>query len=133
MRGLFLAASGLLWSIYGLYCFVDPGQLAAAAGVAASSATGTVELRAMDGGLQLAIGVLAGAAFFRPALQRPALLCLAFLCAGLFMARLGGALIALDFSSYTVMGLLFELLSAAFATRLVTAMEPAPAARPGVA
>jgi len=115
MRGLFLAASGLLWSIYGLYCFVDPGQLAAAAGVAASSATGTV------------------AAFFRPALQRPALLCLAFLCAGLFMARLGGALIALDFSSYTVMGLLFELLSAAFATRLVTAMEPAPAARPGVA
>jgi hypothetical protein len=44
---------------------------------------------------------------------------LAFLCAGLFMARLLGALLGAEFSSYTAMGLLFEILSTTFATRLL--------------
>lgn len=119
MLRLFLAASALLWLPYGLLCFVAPGFLADAAGVASTSDTGTIELRAMYGGLQAALGVLAGAALFRPGLQRPALVALAFTCAGLFMARLLGALVSLEFASYTMLGLLFELLSTAFATRLL--------------
>jgi hypothetical protein len=119
MLRLFLAASALVWLPYGLFCFLAPGSLAGAAGVDATSATGTIELRAMYGGLQAAIGVLAGVGALRASLQRPALVALAFLCAGLFTARLLGALWSLDFSTYTMMGLLFELLSCTFATRLL--------------
>ena len=119
MLRLFLAASALAWLPYGLLCFVDPARLAELAGVAPTSTTGTIELRAMYGGLQAALGVLAGAAFFRPSLQRAALFALSFLCAGLFLARRVGALLSLEFSSYTVLGLLFELLSSVFATTLL--------------
>ena len=127
MLRLFLAASALLWFPYGLLCFFDPAYLAEFAGVAPISTTGTIELRAMYGGLQAALGVLAGAALFRPSLQRPALVALSFVCAGLFLARLLGALLGAEFSAYTVLGLLFELLSSTFATRLLTRV-PARAA-----
>jgi len=126
MRRLFLAASGLVWSLYGLFCFFEPSFLGEVAGVASTSTTGTIELRAMYGGLQIALGVLAGAACVRPALQRPALVTLAFLCAGLFTARLLAAVLGAEFSSYTAGGLLFELLSSVFATRLLVEL-PQPA------
>jgi hypothetical protein len=73
----------------------------------------------MYGGLQAALGVLAGVALVQPFMQRPALAALAFVCGGLFTARLLGALVGGEFSSYTAVGLLFELLSSAFATRLL--------------
>ena len=66
----------------------EPGSLAEAAGVAFQSPTGSTELRAMYGGLQIAIGALAGLAALRASLARPALLAIAFLTAGLGSARL---------------------------------------------
>lgn len=128
MLRLFLAASALIWLPYGLLCFFDPAYLAGIAGVASTSTTGTIELRAMYGGLQVALGVLAGAAFFEPSLRRPALVTLSFVCAGLFTARLLGALAGAEFSSYTVLGLLFELLSSTFATRLLVRLPERAAA-----
>ena len=128
MARVFLAASALVWFPYGLLCFLAPDLLAEIAGVASTSTTGTIELRAMYGGLQAGLGALAGAAFFRPSLQRPALLTLSYLCGGLFMARLLGALLGTEFSSYTALGLLFELLSSAFATRLLARAPQQPAA-----
>ena len=119
MLRLFLAASALIWLPYGLLCFFAPTLLAEVAGVASISTTGTIEIRAMYGGLQVALGVLAGAALFRESLQRPALFTLAFVCGGLFMARLLGAVLDTEFSSYTVGALIFELLSSTFATRLL--------------
>jgi hypothetical protein len=115
----FLGASAVIWFGYGLVCFLKPGFLAEAAGVIATTTTGTVELRAMYGGLQMALGALAGAAFVRPSLVRPALLALAFVCGGLFTTRLLGAALGASFASYTAVGLLFELLSTTFATRLL--------------
>ena len=56
MTRLFLAANALLWLPYGLYCFLVPEFLAEAAAVSATTSTGTVELRAMYGGLQAGIG-----------------------------------------------------------------------------
>lgn len=116
---IFLAISAALWLPYGLYCFANPGYLAEAAGVAAGSATGTTELRAMYGGLQVAIGALALASLLRPTLRRPALLCIAFLCAGLFTARLAGTALDGGVSAYTTMGLAFESLSLLFAAFLL--------------
>jgi len=105
---IFLAANVLLWLPYGLYCLASPGFLSEAAGVAATTATGTTELRAMYGGLQAAIGLLALAAVLRPDLQRTALVALAFLAGGLFTARVFGAFADGGLSGYTIGALVLE-------------------------
>ncbi len=124
---IFLAISAALWLPYGLYCFADPGFLEEAAGVAAGTTTGTIELRAMYGGLQAGIGTLALTAIWRETLRRPALLCIVFLCAGLALARLLGAAVAAEFSAYTIMGLLVEIGSVAFAAVVLRGGDPSPA------
>ena len=112
---IFLVLSAALWLPYGIYCFVVPEYLGEAAGVAAASTTGTIEIRAMYGGLQAAIGTLALAALFRASLRRPALVCALTLCAGLAVARLAAAIELSEFSGYTVMGLGFEVVTVAYA------------------
>lgn len=121
----FLAFSALAWLPYGLLCWLQPELLAGIAGVAAGTTTGTVELRAMYGGLQVALGVLSAAAFLRPSLRRPALIALSFVGAGLFTARGLGALLACELSGYTAGALLFELFLSVFATRLLVALPGA--------
>lgn len=105
----FLFANALLWLPYGLYCLAQPHMLAEVAGVAAVSPTGATELRAMYGGLQAAIGVLALAAALRRDLQRTALVALAFLAGGLFSARALGALVDGGLSAYTIGALVLEV------------------------
>ncbi len=123
---IFLAFSALLWLPYGLFCFFQPSYLAEVAGVAAISPTGPIELRAMYGGLEAALGALSAVAVFRPQLLRPALVALAFLCSGLFLARLLGAGLGQEVSSYTALGLAFELISAALASWLLAREGSSP-------
>jgi multidrug transporter EmrE-like cation transporter len=113
---VFLAFSGAVWLPYGVFCFFQPTFLAEAAGVTATTTTATIELRAMYGGLQFAIGSLAALAFFREPLRRPALITLAFLCAGLALSRLLGALVDAEVSAYTGSALAFEIASTGLAT-----------------
>ena len=113
-RGV-LIFSALIWLPYGLYCFFQPGVLAEAAGVVATTATGTTELRAMYGGLQTAIGALALAALVKPRLASGTLLSLVFLTGGLASARLLGFLMDGGWSSYTAGGLAFEISSCGLA------------------
>lgn len=126
---IFLALSAVLWLPYGLYCFAVPASLAEAAGVAFQSPTGSAELRAMYGGLQAAVGVLAALGALRPAWRLPALGALGFLTAGLFAARLAGLVLDGGFSSYTGMALAFESVSAAAAFLLLA--RDRPGASPG--
>jgi hypothetical protein len=109
---IFLALSALIWLPYGLYCLFVPGSLGANAGVQALSATGTTELRAMYGGLQAAIGVLALAGCLRGGVTRTALIAIGTLTAGLGSARLLGLLMDGGFTAYTGFGLGFEWTSA---------------------
>jgi uncharacterized protein DUF4345 len=105
---IFFALTALVWLPYGIFCFFQPGYLAQAAGVAATSATGTTELRAMYGGLQAGIGAFALAAALRPALVGPALIASCFLFAGLAVTRLLAAIGTGELSSYTMAGLGLE-------------------------
>jgi hypothetical protein len=105
---IFLGISALVWIPYGIYCWFQPGFLEAAAGVAATTPTGTTELRAMYGGLQVAIGALMAAALVRPSIVPAALFSTAFLCGGLGIARFAGAVADASFSAYTLSGLAFE-------------------------
>lgn len=116
---LFLGLSALLWFPYGLYCFFAPEFLAGSAGVTYVTATGVTELRAMYGGLQAAIGLLAFAGMQRPSLGRPAVIALGALTAGLGIARLLGAVNDGAWSAYTVFALGLEFGSAGWAARLL--------------
>jgi hypothetical protein len=104
----FLGFQALLFIPYGLYCLVNPGMLAGAAGVAANSTTGQIELQAMYGGLQTAVGVLCALAVFNAAYRRPTMLVLAFLFAGLAVTRVSLGLVHADFSQYTLFAMIFE-------------------------
>ena len=121
----FLAANVLIWFPYGLWCFFDPGTLAGSAGVEATTPTGVTELRAMYGGLQMSIGLLAAAGFARVSARRPALLALAFLAGGLAVSRLIGAILDDSFSAYTTGAVIFELVAALIAIRLLGREERA--------
>jgi hypothetical protein len=125
---VFLAFSAAVWLPYGVFCFFQPAFLAEAAGVTATTTTATIELRAMYGGLEFSIGLLAALAVFREPLRRPALITLAFLCAGLALSRSIGAIIHAEVSAYTGFALAFELASAGLATWfLFRKAEPAAA------
>jgi len=124
---VFFALTALVWLPYGIYCFFDPGYLAPTAGIAATSATGTIELRAMYGGLQAGVGALALAAALRPALVGPALIASCFLFAGLAVTRLIAAIVTGELSSYTAQALGLEWGSAALAVWLLR-RRAAPAA-----
>jgi len=124
----FLALETLIWLPYGIFCFFAPGFLAATAGVLATDATATTELRAMYGGLQAAIGVLTGLAFARPSLRRPALVMLLVLGTGLGVSRLLGAVLDAGFSEYTNGAIVFELATASFAAWLLSRRDPAVSA-----
>jgi hypothetical protein len=90
-------------------CFLKPGLLSEAAGVSAVSVTGTTELRAMYGGLQGAIGMLAIAAFFNPTLVNPFLVALITISAGLLLGRIAGLIMDGGYTRYTGMALGFEI------------------------
>lgn len=121
---LFLALSALLWLPYGLYCFMKPDSLAETAGVTFTTSIGSTELRAMYGGLQAAMGALAGLGALRAGFTRSALLVLAFLTAGLATARMAGLALDGGFSNYTAMGLGFEIASAVASIACIRAGRP---------
>jgi hypothetical protein len=107
-----LGLLGVMWAGYGAWCFADPALLRDAAGVASLNATGSVDLRATYGGLQIAVGVLLVAGALRAAMTRQVLLMYGVLCAGIGLARLLGARLESEWSGYTVFALCFELGSA---------------------
>jgi len=125
---IFLGLSALVWLPYGIYCFLVPTSLGAAAGVAFSTPTGSTELRAMYGGLEAALGALCAIALLRPALVRPAVVALGFLAAGLASARAAGVALDGELSSYTAMALALEVPTAAIAFFLL-AREGSPRMR----
>ena len=121
---IFLALSALIWLPYGLLCFFQPSGLAESAGVTFTTATGATELRAMYGGLEIAIGALALAGVLRAALAHQALVLLLVACAGLGGARLIGVAIDGGLSSYTGMALALELGTVALTAWLLRRRAP---------
>ncbi len=104
----FLAYLALVWTPYGAYCFLNPAILESFAGVAAQNATAAVELRAMYGGLQIAVGLSALLALLRPAFVAHALYLQLFVVGGLALSRSLAAAIDGHISGYTIGALAFE-------------------------
>ena len=117
---IFLGLEAVLFIPYGLYCLVNPGFLAEAAGVTATSITGTIEIQAMYGGLEAALGVLCALGAMRLSMRRPALIALLFCFSGLAIPRVTLALMHGDMSSYTVSAMILEVGSAVCAFYLLS-------------
>jgi hypothetical protein len=124
---IFLGINAIIWLPYGLYLVFQPGFLEGAAGVAATTVTGQIELRAMYGGLQAAIGALCARALLDERYARPALVMLAFAAGGLFLARLTGTVVAGDVSTYTGTALGLESTLTVVSTWLLIKRESAAA------
>jgi hypothetical protein len=116
---IFLALSALVWLPYGLWCFARPEILAELAGVTATTTTAVAELRAMYGGLQMAIGVLAVIGLARPALRRGLVMTFGVLTGGLGIARLLAVFLGAGVSSYTGGALVLEFGSVVWVTALL--------------
>lgn len=114
-----LVVLGAAFFPYGLYCFAVPGFLGDAAGVIATTPTGTVEIRAMYGGLQAAFGLFLLAAARDPRLTLAGLAATAFVMPGLASARLLGAALGAGLSTYTIGALVFEIGSSALAVSML--------------
>ena len=110
---IFLGGMGLVFAGYGLVCLFVPATLADLTGMGLASEVAEVEVRAMYGGLQFAVGALALAAALRPELERTALITFCFLFAGLAGGRLFGIVLASDAGSYNLAACAFELASLA--------------------
>ena len=103
---LFVLAAG--WVPFGLYCFLFPEALTDISGIQATQAAAVTELRAMYGGVQIAVGLSALLGGLRLLALDKALLVQIVALGGLGVARLGGALITGDASAYTLGALGFE-------------------------
>lgn len=109
---VFLWFAAIGWIGYGLYCLFVPSTLTTFAGLSPTTLTAEVEIRAMYGGLQTAVGVVAAIGALYPRRTEGVLLTLSCLYLGLCLTRTGSALILGDASVYTLGAASFEGLSA---------------------
>ena len=109
---VYLLILAVVFIAYGLYCLVFPEVLSGPAGVSATTLTGTIELQAMYGGLQTAVGVLCLFGALNMQMRNTALQALLFIFVGLGVPRLTLALVNGDFSGYSLGAAVFEVASA---------------------
>jgi hypothetical protein len=110
-----LFANALVWLPYGLLCLLRPSTLADVAALGLASPTAIVEVQAMYGGLEIAIGVLALWGALRPRSAEAAIWSLFLLYCGLVGGRALGLITSGDRSAYNLGAIAFELTGAASA------------------
>ena len=129
---IFLMLEAVGWFGYGLLCLLYPSMLASVSGVNSMTTTGLVELSAMYGGLEAAIGIIAFLGWHETQKTRWALWSLVLLCGGMGGGRLLAVLFHMHLSFYTAGALLFELGSATVAWILLSRLpltDPAVSAQ----
>ena len=107
-----LFANALVWLPYGLLCLLRPSTLAEVAALGLASPTAIVEVQAMYGGLEVAIGVLALWGALRPRWAEAAIWSLLVLYCGLVGGRALGLITSGDRSGYNLGAIAFELTGA---------------------
>ncbi|CAA0079057.1 Uncharacterised protein [Zhongshania aliphaticivorans] len=106
---IFLIYLMLSWFGIGAWLLYDPAALSSYAGVAALNATGEAELRAMYGGMELAIAAAVLFAILRPSWRCHVLFLNGVVAGGIGAGRLIGLVLAGDVSIYSLSALGFEI------------------------
>ena len=129
---IFLGLNALLFIGYGLWCLAWPSVVADQTGMMLTSGVASAEVRAMYGGLQTAIGLLALLGLLRPGAQAAVLLALGFLFVGLASGRAIGIFAVPDAGAYNTAAVVFEalfgFLALVFLSRSASAQPARPAA-----
>ena len=121
---IFLGFNALIFIGYGLLCLASPSVVADQTGMQLATGVASIEVRAMYGGLQTAVGLLCLAGAARPALQPGVLLAMAFLFFGLASGRMFGIAVDADPGSYNILALVFETIFAAISVALLARRGP---------
>ena len=126
---IFLGLNAVLFIVYGLMCLANPSVVADQTGMQLATGVATAEARAMYGGLQTSVGLLALLGLMRPGLQPAVLLALVFVFFGLASGRMVGILVDPDPGVYNFAAFVFEALFGLLAMMLLqkNASEAQPA------
>ena len=120
----FIAITGLIFFSYGAFLIYDPKQLINIANFSISENTALTELRAMYGGIQLALGLFMLACFRHERLIPPCLLLMSLVFFCLAATRTLGLIIDPADSGYNFNATIYEsfsaIISIAFYLKLTT-------------
>lgn len=114
LERIFLAFTGLAFFVYGAVCLFRPETLADVAQFELASDVARVEVRAMYGGLPIAVGLLSLAGL-SAGFRRTAIGALTFLFIGLALGRGYGMIVDSMPGQYNQIAVSYELVSAAIA------------------
>ncbi|NND27580.1 MAG: DUF4345 family protein [Myxococcales bacterium] len=110
---ILLAATGLMFFIHGLICFIHPATIGIESGLAMPTPGSILEVRAEYGGLPMALGLFFLAAAMQKVRIRTGLLVMVTVLSGYASARIAAALIVAHIDPYNAAAIAYELTSAA--------------------
>ncbi len=101
-KKLYLIFTIAIWTPWGLACTLTPFLITEIIGVKSIHASGETDLRAMYGGFQLAMGLMAIHAFYKPEFFKPFVYALGVIGSCLALTRTYGLFIDGSFTAYTL-------------------------------
>ena len=110
-----LTATGLVFFIHGLVCFIHPATIGIESGLAMPTPGSVIEVRAEYGGLPMALGLFFLAAALQKIQVRTGLLVMVTALSGYATARIAAALITAQLDPYNAAAIAYELTSASLA------------------
>ena len=116
---IFLLLQAIIFTVFGLYSFLNPHATMELLGAPSMSAMGVYEMRGIYGGVSIGAALLFWAGFFKADMQRPALYFILAYTGGYILARV--AALPLDGMPYGKMPffIAFEAISALIALILL--------------
>lgn len=121
---VFLILNGLILAGYGIYCTFNPMALAEFAGFGLDNNTAIIEVRAMYGGLEFAIGLLFILCGVRKDMIATGLLVTFFVFAGLAGARAYGLVVDGGDNGYNFAAIIYESICGLLAVALLQWLKP---------
>jgi len=107
-----LTATGLMFFIHGLVCFIHPATIGIESGLAMPTPGSVIEVRAEYGGLPMALGLFFLAAAMQKIQVRTGLLVMVTALGGYASARVVAVLLSGEVDSYNLAAIAYELISA---------------------
>jgi len=106
-----LTATGLMFFIHGLICFIHPATIGIESGLAMPTPGSIIEVRAEYGGLPMALGLFFLAAALKKIQVRTGLLVMVTALGGYASARVVAVLISGQLDSYNLAAIAYEVIS----------------------
>lgn len=109
---ILLFATGLMFFIHGLVCFIHPATIGIESGLTMPTPSSVIEVRAEYGGLPIALGLFFIAGALRKVQPRSALLVMVIALSGYATARVLAVLMMGAVDTYNGAAIAYELVSA---------------------